>query len=497
MALRQFTSTSDLLAKLTNDLTHAYPSFVQEFVGQPVDGVTLLLELLRTIQTSQASRRQWLADELCCLQCLMLCMRCPDTPRRLTISSAGLSTLTAGLMSNLNKSRILALQILRKVCEQSGGKGYGPVSDAMSTMRLKFGEPVRFRLLCGTLTSPGCPPLLLLAGLGFVNSFLEAAPSSQARLYVQAELEQAGFKPESMVKDLQSKGSCSEALKDELSRWQKLFLDVNRIKSKEGELTKEVTLLKDRINLLETRIQLLQEEKSIVARSETRLKSRCDLLEREVNSLRSVRSASTPAEDEGISSSGQEDVSLEREPIVYQVYHRNPTIVNKPKEDEETTIEEVMEEFQNIINDAESADYKDSREKKPRKVREETTLSRHYARFMQRACGAAPHEQCPTKNCPQPEESDEPEEKEIVPVRVGRGPPPPRRPPCPLYIDMSGGLGPRDGRYLFFEEEDEDLDEDQLHCQDTAPNSDSMLSGSEEHLYQEYYPIPGNRGAAA
>lgn len=94
------------------------------------------------------------------------------------------------------------------------------------------------------------------------------------------------------------------------------------------------------------------------------LKDRCSELESEVCSLRdrvpSKRrtskqegSGSTPAEDEGISSSDQDEEDIEREPLVYEMFNvPNDTIVLdnqgqetnvdvKEDEEEETTIEEV------------------------------------------------------------------------------------------------------------------------------------------------------------
>ena len=77
---------------------------------------------------------------------------------------------------------------------------------------------------------------------------------------------------------------------------------------------------------------MLQDEKSQATRSESRLKSRCVELEREVSSLRGAPGASTPAEDEGISSSGQDD-GTEREPLIYEMYTVNNVIDSKPKEE--------------------------------------------------------------------------------------------------------------------------------------------------------------------
>ena len=100
-------------------------SFVQEFIGDPLDGVTLLLDLLRAVQLSQANQqtrcpppvlRRALLDENSCLQCLRSCLRCPDAARRLSASPAGLFTLAVCIMSNVSKSRVLALEVSHVTC---------------------------------------------------------------------------------------------------------------------------------------------------------------------------------------------------------------------------------------------------------------------------------------------------------------------------------------------------------------------------------------------
>ena len=50
-------------------------------------------------------------------------------------------------MSNFSKSRVLALQLLTKMCQYP--QGHKQVSDAVSMLRLRFGEPVRFKFLVG------------------------------------------------------------------------------------------------------------------------------------------------------------------------------------------------------------------------------------------------------------------------------------------------------------------------------------------------------------
>lgn len=114
---------------------------MQEFISEPLDGISLLLELLRTIQLSQAgggpggsapspgvqqpgtgtcqrispaAQRRALLDELACLHCLLCCChRYADAVRRVVTSSAGLFTLAVCIMSNVNKSRVIALEVSR------------------------------------------------------------------------------------------------------------------------------------------------------------------------------------------------------------------------------------------------------------------------------------------------------------------------------------------------------------------------------------------------
>ena len=47
--------------------------------------------------------------------------------------------------------RVLSLQLLSRLCDLSNG--HKQVSDALSMLRLRFGEPVRFKFLVGMLNS--------------------------------------------------------------------------------------------------------------------------------------------------------------------------------------------------------------------------------------------------------------------------------------------------------------------------------------------------------
>ena len=163
MGLKQFTSISELLNKLKVDLHLSYHSFLKEFISEPNDGVTLLLDLLKVVQLSQTNIagvhnpidskvhqtvfKKALADEHECLLCLKLCGESEDGGLRLVDHPSGLFTVSVCVMSNFSKSRVLALQLLTKMCTIN--QGHKQVSDAVSMLRLRFGEPVRFKFLIG------------------------------------------------------------------------------------------------------------------------------------------------------------------------------------------------------------------------------------------------------------------------------------------------------------------------------------------------------------
>ena len=44
MGLKQFSTITDLLVKLKDDLTLSFPSFIREFIGEPNDGAEFFLQ---------------------------------------------------------------------------------------------------------------------------------------------------------------------------------------------------------------------------------------------------------------------------------------------------------------------------------------------------------------------------------------------------------------------------------------------------------------------
>ncbi|VVC32340.1 Hypothetical protein CINCED_3A012824 [Cinara cedri] len=352
MTLKEFTSATELLDKLKADLKLAYFSFVQEFVGDPIDGVTLLLELLKTIQQTgtqtkctPANQRRVTLDENSCLQCLKYCLRCQDAARKLAISPAGLYTLAACIMSTVNQSRLLTLELLTKACCESGtADGHNTVSDAMSTMRLRFAEPVRFRFLVGMMSGSGSSGMeLLLAGLKFINAFTETCPDLQTKFYVQAELKQAGFKPAAILKNISNKSPLLSSVSDEIYRWQKNFINVESLKRQHDEVIREAKTLREKVSMLEKKIHFLQEEKRVISSiKDHHLVDSAQLKNKN-------EGGGNSAEDEGISSSEQddceEDSTSKKVKTPYKMY-------NNSLSQGDTAVEEVLEDFDKVLNDA-------------------------------------------------------------------------------------------------------------------------------------------------
>ncbi|KAH8415526.1 hypothetical protein KR222_001990 [Zaprionus bogoriensis] len=424
MSLRQFGSITDLLTKLRADLRVSFPSFVQEFVATPSDGVSHLLEVLRAIQMAQASnapaplppagtnslamsrnpqsyQRRALLDELSCLQCLSICCsRSLDAIARLGNTPVGLMPLASSATGQGIRGRILALQLLASACDRqpfgqgNGGQkisaaGHTAVSEAMSTLRLRCSEPVRFRLLIGILNSGGGSGELQCAGIKFLNTFIESAVSLQQRLYIQAELCQAGLDTSTLARTISSSSPWLDALRGEIKRFNELHIDVDKMLAQ----ARDADRVRSQMVILERRVQILHEEKAVLTSMERRLQERCAELQREIFRLQGAQESSfkpveahqpvalprqvppttqlgpgggggtskqscSEHEDEGISSS-ETGASLSPVPIL--VLPANKSKQSRASalqrhvddDDDAATIEDVIEELDNIVSEAE------------------------------------------------------------------------------------------------------------------------------------------------
>ena len=218
MGLKKFSTISHLLERLKEDLFRSQ-KFTQHFLCDENDGLTLLLDILKVIQLSQANMtsgldhniskavfNKALADEHETLLCLKLCAATDTGLSNIAEHPSGLFTISVCVMSNFSKSRVLALDILERMCQLS--QGHQMVADAITMLRLRFGEPVRFKFIVGNFyiikiitISNICLGMLLsynnstfqIACLKFLNRFVETARTVEEKVFLQVELLEAGL----------------------------------------------------------------------------------------------------------------------------------------------------------------------------------------------------------------------------------------------------------------------------------------------------------------
>ncbi|XP_057323885.1 GATA zinc finger domain-containing protein 14 isoform X2 [Microplitis mediator] len=411
MTLRQFTSVSELVNKLRADLRLAFPSFVQEFSSPPADGITLLLETLRGVQLVQSTppsagqsgprvgTRRAALDELGCVECLAACVdRCADAPRLLSQAQPGLVALAVCLTSSLNRSRVLALQLLTKVCQIPGG--HTAVSEAVSTLRLRYGEGGRFRFLAGALLAPRAAVALRVAGISFLNAFLKSAPSTQSRLYIQAEACEAGLEPRALQQWLSkdeihhSDELLGNLLKKQVYKWSQNCIDVDNLQKRLVRAEETCTILTNKITVLQNQLEKLQMKKrTIINYDDGDDDDDDDNINSEKNfkshslDIEELKRVSSNGKDEGISSSerssspenlhhhhhhhhhyrrynnnnnNNNDNDDNNQQLQQQKLTTDKTIIDN---DQETTIDDVIEELRIIVKDAEEEEVRKDAEK--------------------------------------------------------------------------------------------------------------------------------------
>ena len=135
------------------------PNFPATLLSSPLDGLGLLLDLLKLVQLCQANTghkerglsqavfKRALGDEYEILGCIKEAVQTEAGLERLAQHGSGLFTVSVCVMSNFSKSRVLALQVLTEMCSLAAG--HTMVADSVAMLRLRFGEPVRFKFIVG------------------------------------------------------------------------------------------------------------------------------------------------------------------------------------------------------------------------------------------------------------------------------------------------------------------------------------------------------------
>ncbi|GBN62612.1 hypothetical protein AVEN_8353-1 [Araneus ventricosus] len=93
-----------------------------------------------------------LIDEFYCLLCLKACSKSSGAVEKISYHKTGLSTIASCITSSHMKSRIVAIELLTVVC-RAPEFGNSRVLEAMTTIRILFGESVRFKFLVSVLNS--------------------------------------------------------------------------------------------------------------------------------------------------------------------------------------------------------------------------------------------------------------------------------------------------------------------------------------------------------
>ncbi|XP_074594922.1 multiple wing hairs isoform X2 [Brevipalpus obovatus] len=307
---------SDLLIKLAEDLRSHRGSFVDDFIDEPQNGISWILDLLRSSlnrqqcpgmvisgnrdqpikgkivknRERQHHLKRAMTDEYDCLLCLKhVTISSQKALNKILAHRNGLLTLASCITSNLTKSRTIALELLTKVCdiEPDGGR---KVLEAMSTMRIIFGESVRFKLLIAILNSSSGA---LVNGfeatvLTFLNILLERSASGPAeRVRLQSELEESGLNIKILEKKAKEKSlPPDDPIWSEIRIWNERYIDVSECIKKNKNLIKENSKLKEEVETLQRTSMKLEEDKVSLMHIERELKEKTEDLESEIMVLR-------------------------------------------------------------------------------------------------------------------------------------------------------------------------------------------------------------------
>ncbi|XP_022244629.1 uncharacterized protein LOC111086361 [Limulus polyphemus] len=272
-----------LLQKLKEDLQAANKKFLLEFVAEPQNGVRLVLDLLNScwrIQIDQElswihdSERQFLLrnalrEEHECLLCLKNCIKLKEAVTMVMKHSNGLSTLAFCITSNCRKSRLLALQLLTTVC-QASFDGNERVLEAMTSVKLAYGESVRFKFMMSMLKSGTrnstdfkCAVLVL------INTILLRTHDLDQKVRLQCEFKEAGLNILKLEEELFEKTTpTNDSFWKEISKWKERYVNIQEIMSESQQMASQIKALKNEVEHLHKMNKKLEAQKRSLMHAE-------------------------------------------------------------------------------------------------------------------------------------------------------------------------------------------------------------------------------------
>ncbi|KAG8200570.1 hypothetical protein JTE90_000642 [Oedothorax gibbosus] len=312
---------SFLLRRLEEDIQSSYLSFLEEFVSDIHEGVSCLLNILRTCterqkgaglftygtcsRAKQSLINRGTIDEFYCLLCLKACSKSSAAVEKISVHKIGLSTIASCITSSHMKSRIVAIELLT-IVSRAPEFGNNRVLDAMTTLRILFGESVRFKFLVSVLNSnlAGSSGLETVAFI-FLNTILDQCSKLSDRVRVQSELEEAGLDVDYIEQQLRLKlGTSTHRIWSEIAKWRELQIDLQDSLHKHHENAK----LKKEVQLLRDALKRLRDERKGILSIHKQLKGQWNSMEQRLQDLAlKSRVTITP------SSSSDEDIPRQQQ----------------------------------------------------------------------------------------------------------------------------------------------------------------------------------------
>lgn len=318
--LKGLISVETLLTSLEVDLrSNPNATWLREFIDEPNYGHVGLLKLLKQLQdsnnnlvyadkTNSKSKKNETVltkepnDEHLCLLCIKAIVRNKYGFHQILAAPRSLSTMAVCLRLSNVKTKTVVLKIFSEACEHPGGfeKALQAFEDykQLKQERYRFEGLVHTVIFNGRLNNPAYQEIVL----HFFNALLSNAPSLNQRVFHQQELEQAGFSAEKVEKALE--GLRADCVRDELNKWQNNYIDVSTTLDEFVSLKSRSTMLREEVDLLQTRLEDVGREKNMYAHEKRELerkveeyKLRCSELHGKIENIKHQHPDSNKEED--------------------------------------------------------------------------------------------------------------------------------------------------------------------------------------------------------